>query len=104
MVTGGMSNFALLFTGYGPGGSRAWTRGALVDAHLFGEHADEGVATGGGDQRQAHPGVARGRLDHRRPRREDAAGLGVVDDEEGEAVFDASAGAEMLALREDGSR
>ncbi len=74
---------------------------ALVHRHLFRQHTDQSVASGGGHQGEAHPGVAGRRLDERGTWGKPSVALGVFDDRERDAILDAAAGIEKLAFAED---
>jgi len=73
---------------------------ALVLADLVGAHEDARVALLLGHHRQAHAGVARGRLDDRAARLERAGGLRGLDHAGGDAVLHRPAGVEVLDLGE----
>jgi hypothetical protein len=65
-------------------------------------HDDDGaIAAGIADQREADPGIAGSALDDDAARAQQTALLGVLDDVEGGAVFDRTAGIEKLGLAED---
>ena len=73
---------------------------ALVLADLVGADEDALVAALLGDQGQADPGVAGGRLDDRAAGLQLAAGLGRVHHADGDPVLHRAAGVEVLDLRE----
>jgi hypothetical protein len=75
---------------------------APLDAHGLGHGEDHLVAAGGGDHREAHPGVAARGLDDGAPRDERARGFRGVDHGTGDAVLDRAAGVGGLVLAEDG--
>mmetsp|Transcript_18247 Transcript_18247/g.43860 ORF Transcript_18247/g.43860 Transcript_18247/m.43860 type:complete len:263 (-) Transcript_18247:592-1380(-) len=72
---------------------------AALDAHAVGHHQDQLVALDGRHHGQAHAGIARGRLDDGAARLEQAAGLGVLDHGQRDAILDRAAG--VAALRFD---
>ena len=76
----------------------------LLGAHLVGHHEDAAVPADRGGDREAVPGVARGRLDDRAARAEQAAPLGVFDHPDPDPILDRAAGVEHLELREDRRR
>ena len=75
-------------------------RPALVERHLLGHHAHEPVAARARDEREPDARVAGGRLDDRVAGAQDAPALGVEHDRERDAVLDAAARVEVLALDE----
>ena len=79
---------------------------AHEDAFLFGEalgdEEQDLVAAVDADKGESDAGVPGGRLNDCRTRAKQAACLGVEDDAEGGAVFDAAAGVEELELGEEG--
>ena len=69
-----------------------------LERHRLRHDEDQPVAADRGDHRQADAGVARGRLDDRAARPEDAAALGVLDHREADAVLDRAARVRPLGL------
>ena len=69
-----------------------------LDAHAVGHHEDQLVALHRRDHRQAHAGVARGRLDDRAAGFQRAGNFGRFDHRHGDAVFDRAARVGALAL------
>ena len=72
---------------------------ATLDRHGLGHRENEPVALDGTHEREADPGVARGRLHDHRARAEDSAGLGVLDHGQRDPVLDAPARVGPLELR-----
>ena len=71
---------------------------AALDGERVGHRHDQRIALGGADHRQPDAGVAARRLDHRLPRLEFAAALGLLDDADREAVLDRPGRIEELGL------
>ncbi len=72
-----------------------------VGSGELGQDADDSGATHRGNERQADPGVARGRLDEGCPGAQNAARFGVVDDGQGVSILDTSTRLEVLAFGQD---
>ena len=74
----------------------------LALAHLIGGDEHGVVTADRRDHRQAHPGVAGGRLHDRAAGGELAGALGVGDEADGDPILDRAAGIHVLELRQDG--
>ena len=71
---------------------------ATLDAGGFAHENFDAVAFGGADHGEGDAGVAARAFEDDRVGAEETALLGVLDDGEGEAVFDGAAGVEELGL------
>ena len=76
---------------------------AALDAHVFGHRDDEPIPAGGGEHRQTHARVARGRFNQGAlARRDDAALFGIVENRLRDAVLRRTARVEELDFAENG--